>query len=100
MIETFKEIWKFSGKEQKNVIKSVINNFLNAVFYMLQIGSIFFAIDGMLKKKAGKETIFLCFGMIVPELSEESLPIHFPSFNRHMLDTLRQQTREWQSEKK
>ena len=65
MIETFKEIWKFSGKEQKNVIKSVINNFLNAVFYMLQIGSIFFAIDGMLKKKAGKETIFLCFGMIV-----------------------------------
>ena len=64
MIETFMEIWRFSGKEQKNVIRSVVNNFLNAIFYMLQIGAIYFAIDGMLKKKPAKETIILCVCMI------------------------------------
>lgn len=65
MIETFKEIWRFADKEQGNVIKSIINNFLNAIFYMLQIGAIFFAIDGMLKENAEKKTILLCLGMIL-----------------------------------
>lgn len=64
MLKTFKAIWKFAGEQQGNVIKSVINNFLNAIFYMLQIGAIFFAIQAMIDRNVQTKTIFICLGMI------------------------------------
>lgn len=64
MLKTFKAIWKFAGEQQGNVIKSVINNFLNAIFYMLQIGAIFFAIQAMVGRNVQTKTIFICLGMI------------------------------------
>ena len=47
MIATFQKIWKFAGKEQKNMNRSVLVGFLNAVFHMFEIGAIYEIIQAM-----------------------------------------------------
>lgn len=58
MIEIFRKIWIFSGKEQKNIRNSIILSFINAIFYMLQIGAIFLTIEALVKKEVGMKTIW------------------------------------------
>ena len=41
MIEVLKKIWRFAGKEQWNITKSVFWGFFYAVFHMLQVGAIY-----------------------------------------------------------
>ncbi|MFL0251881.1 ABC transporter ATP-binding protein [Clostridium neuense] len=57
MIETFRKIWTFAGKEQKDIRNSIILNFINAIFYMLQIGAIFLTIQELVKKEVEVKTI-------------------------------------------
>lgn len=69
MIEIFKKLWNFAGDEQKFIKKSVIMAFLNAVFYMLQVGAIFITIDSMVKgtgsvKKIGYIVILMVISII------------------------------------
>lgn len=65
MIETFRKIWKFAGAEQNNVGKSIINNFIFAVFHMLQIGAIFIALQSIIQNTVNNSTIWIALGMIV-----------------------------------
>lgn len=58
MIEIFRKIWRFSGKEQNNIRNSIILSFINAIFYMLQIGAIFLTIEALVKKEVGMKTIW------------------------------------------
>ena len=44
MIETFKKIWHFAGDEEKNIRKSVVVSFANAVLQMLQVGAIYLVV--------------------------------------------------------
>ena len=39
MIETFRGIWRFAGEEQRNIRRSVIACFFNAVFHMFEIAA-------------------------------------------------------------
>lgn len=65
MIETFKKIWQFAGVEHGNIVKSIILNFLGAIFHMFQIAAIFFTLQAIIGEKADSQTIWLCLGMIV-----------------------------------
>ena len=47
MIETFKKIWRFAGKEKANINKSVWVSLLNAVLQMFQIGAIYLVIRAL-----------------------------------------------------
>ena len=44
MIEAFKKIWQFAGKEQKNINKSVWVSLLSAVLQMFQVGAIYLVV--------------------------------------------------------
>ncbi len=44
MIESLTKIWRFAGEEKKEINKSIIFGFFHAVFYMLQVGAIYFII--------------------------------------------------------
>ncbi len=44
MIEVLKKIWRFSGKEQWNITKSVFWGFFYAVFHMFQVGAIYYVV--------------------------------------------------------
>ena len=52
MIETFRGIWRFAGEEQRNIRRSVIACFFNAVFHMFEIAAIYYTILALLEKPA------------------------------------------------
>ena len=56
MIETFRGIWRFAGKEQRNIRRSVIACFFNAVFHMFEIAAIYYTILALLDGKTGPAT--------------------------------------------
>ena len=41
MIEVLRKIWRFAGKEQGNIRKSMVLGFFYAIFHMFQIGAIY-----------------------------------------------------------
>ncbi len=47
MIEAFRKIWKFSGKEVGNINKSVAVSVLNALLQMCQVGAIYLVVLGL-----------------------------------------------------
>ena len=52
MIEAFRKIWRFAGREQVNINKSVAVKFLNAVFHMLEVGAVYFVIRALTDEAA------------------------------------------------
>ncbi|MGN6715613.1 ABC transporter ATP-binding protein [Anaerocolumna jejuensis] len=58
MIKIFREIWRFAGAEQKNIRNSIIVNFINAIFHMLQIGAIFLTIQAIVEGGLQARTIW------------------------------------------
>ena len=47
MIEAFRKIWKFSGKEIGNINRSVAVSVLNALLKMCEVGAIYFVVLGL-----------------------------------------------------
>lgn len=47
MIEAFRKIWQFSGKERGNINKSVVVSVGNALLQMCQVGAIYLVVLGL-----------------------------------------------------
>lgn len=62
MIEAFRKIWHFAGNEMKNINKSVVVGFLNAVLQMFQVAAIYFVVLALTKREQGAETVWLALG--------------------------------------
>ena len=41
MISVFRKIWNFAGEEKKNINRSVLVCFFNAVFHMFEVGAVY-----------------------------------------------------------
>lgn len=69
MYSTLKKIWIFAKDEQKNIIQSTLLNVINSIFYMLQIGAIYYIMLGITSKspspKIGKIALLLMLVSIV-----------------------------------
>ena len=59
MIETFKKIWQFAGKERTNINKSVAVSFANAILQMCQIGAIYLVVLALTSGAQGGKTAWL-----------------------------------------
>ena len=59
MIEAFRKIWHFAGKERKNINKSVAVGFLNAVLQMFQVAAIYFVVLALTGGERGGKTAWL-----------------------------------------
>ena len=59
MIETFKKIWQFAGKERTNINKSVAVSFVNAILQMCQIGAIYLVVLALTSGAQGGKTAWL-----------------------------------------
>lgn len=62
MIETFRKIWQFAGKETKNINQSVAVGFLNAILQMFQVAAIYFVVLALTDGKQGGKTAWLALG--------------------------------------
>ncbi len=59
MIEAFRKIWHFAGKETKNINKSVAVGFLNAVLQMFQVAAIYFVVLALTNGEKGGKTAWI-----------------------------------------
>ncbi len=62
MIEAFRKIWRFAGKETKNINRSVAVGFLNAVLQMFQVAAIYFVVLALTGCRQGAGTAWLALG--------------------------------------
>ena len=62
MIEAFRKIWRFAGKETKNINRSVAVGFLNAVLQMFQVAAIYFVVLALTGGRQGAGTAWLALG--------------------------------------
>lgn len=65
MIQAFKKIWQFAGKERGNINKSVAVSFLNAIFHMFEIGAIYFVILALTDRQKNMETAWIALIFMV-----------------------------------
>lgn len=59
MIQAFRKIWQFAGKETHNINKSVAVGFLNAVLQMFQVAAIYFVVLALTSGEHGGKTAWL-----------------------------------------
>ena len=77
MIETFRGIWRFAGKEQRNIRRSVIACFFNAVFHMFEIAAIYYTILALLDGKTGPATAWQALGLLAVSILGSAVTKYF-----------------------
>ena len=82
MIETFRGIWRFAGEEQRNIRRSVIACFFNAVFHMFEIAAIYYTILALLDGKTGSATAWQALGLLAVSILGSAVTSISPSFSR------------------
>ncbi len=53
MISAFRKIWNFAGEEKKNINRSVLVCFFNAVFHMFEVGAVYTVLRAMAEGERG-----------------------------------------------
>ena len=64
MIEVLKKIWRFSGREQKNIRKSMIGGFFYAIFHMFQIAAIYVIILALVNGTVSSAPAWQALGLL------------------------------------
>ncbi len=77
MIEIFKKIWQFAGKEQNNIKKSVLVGFIYAIFHMLQIGAIFLTVKALAAGAADKKTVWYVLALMILSIAGKIVTNYF-----------------------
>lgn len=65
MIDAFKKIWQFAGKERENINKSVAVSFLNAVFHMFEIGAVYFVVCALIEGDKSLKAAWISLGLML-----------------------------------
>lgn len=65
MIQVIKKIWKFAGNEKFNIRKSVILNFISAIFNMLQIVAIYYTIVALTNHDTSNHVAILSLILLI-----------------------------------
>ncbi len=68
MIGVLKKIWKFAGKEQKNINKSIFWGFFYAVFYMFQVSAIYFVVLALTDGDQTNRAAWTSLGLLVASI--------------------------------
>ena len=63
MIEAFRKIWRFAGKETGNIDRSVAVGFLNALLQMCQVAAIYCVVLALTKGEQGGKTAWLALAL-------------------------------------
>ena len=65
MIDAFRKIWQFSGKERSNINKSVAVSVVNALLQMCQVAAIYFVILGLVSGSISAGTAWLALVLVL-----------------------------------
>ena len=84
MLNALKKIGHFAGEEQGNIRKSIAVSFLFAIFYMFQIGAVYFVILGMLGKDIGINPALLALLFLLISIFGRALTNYFAQLGRDL----------------
>lgn len=73
MIQVLKKIWRFAGKEQDNIAKSVFWSFFFAVFHMFQVGAIYLVILALTDGDPSLEPAFWALLLLILSVAGRAL---------------------------
>ena len=65
MIEAFRRIWRFAGKETGNINKSVLVGFVNALLQMAQVGAIYLVIRALTAGETAASTALAALALVL-----------------------------------
>ena len=65
MIEAFRKIWQFSGRERGNINKSVAVSVVNAMLQMCQVGAIYLVVLGLTGGSTSSSTAWLALVLVL-----------------------------------
>lgn len=77
MIEALRKIWFFSGDERRNLNKSFWVSILHACFYVLQIGAVYFALQGITNGGQYIKVALLSLLMVLISIIGRALTNHY-----------------------
>ena len=82
MVNIFRKIWSFSLKEKKNLEKSMIVGFLNAVFNAMLIGAMYVVLKGILENNVTSQTAWLSFIIMITSIIGKIVTQYFSQLQR------------------
>lgn len=82
MIEVFKNIWRFAGDEQKEIKKSIILGFFNAIFHTFQIGAIYIVVQALVSKDISTKNIWYSLGLMIVSIVGKIITDYFSQLER------------------
>lgn len=82
MIETLKKIWRFAGTERKNINKSVIFCFINAILRMFEIVAIYVIVNSLINGNTDIAPAYISFGFIVISMLGTAVTKYFSQLSQ------------------
>lgn len=68
MIEAFRKIWGFAGRERANINKSAAIKLINAVFHMLEVSAIYFIIVALTEQEQGSRAAWTALAFMAASI--------------------------------
>ena len=82
MLDVFKKIWNFSGKEQKNIKKSIFIGFINAVFNAFQLLALFIVLKDLINGTVTSRTAISALVIMVVSVICKIVTQYFSQLQR------------------
>lgn len=77
MIETLKKIWRFAGSESKNINKSVLFCFINAILKMFEISAIYIIVQALLTGRDDTKPAWIALILILISILGTAITKYF-----------------------
>lgn len=82
MIQVFKKIWNFSMKEKKNLQKSMVVGFLNAMFNALLVTAMYMVLRAVIEDSVSRNTAFAAFVIMAVSVVGKIITQYFSQLQR------------------
>ena len=82
MLDVFKKIWKFSGKEQKNIKKSIFIGFINAIFNAFMLFALYIVLNALVNNSMSKKVALTALIIMVTSVVFKIITQYFSQLQR------------------
>ncbi|MCI8811428.1 MAG: ABC transporter ATP-binding protein [Oscillibacter sp.] len=77
MLNALRSIWQFAGKERGNINRSLAAGFLYALFYMLQVGAIYYVILALAENDHSSRPAWTALGLLLVSIAGRTVCNYF-----------------------
>lgn len=82
MFEVFKKIWSFSGEEQKEIRKSIVLGFINAIFHVIMLGALYVILNALVEQSISGTTALQAAGLMLASILGKIVTQYYSQLQR------------------